>query len=184
MMGWQWHQLNHIQAICTLLQKTTTPAPHQSDFYGPDALPDTQPTASKHRRPVHLTQTTYNVQKLLQWYLQIQIKLGYHSILATCVINVYFITLYSLQTVQPVFNNSTRLIRSISNGHFHCNLLFSFRLARLFRGKVWHICRPTWLHICRLTWLQFCRQIGLHICRLIRLNSNLMKRKSSYQYET
>ena len=26
MMGWQWHQLNHMQAICTLLQKITTPA--------------------------------------------------------------------------------------------------------------------------------------------------------------
>ena len=45
-MGWQWHQLNHMQAICTLLQKKTTPAPHHSDFYRPDALPDTQPTAS------------------------------------------------------------------------------------------------------------------------------------------
>ena len=48
MMGWQWHQLNHMQAICTLLQKITMPALHHSDFYGPDALPDTQPTASKH----------------------------------------------------------------------------------------------------------------------------------------
>jgi len=47
-MGWQWHQLNHMQAICTLLQKIKTPAPNQSDFYGPDALPDTQPTTSKH----------------------------------------------------------------------------------------------------------------------------------------
>jgi len=33
----------------------TTPAPHQSDFYGLDALPDTQPTASKHRRPSFLS---------------------------------------------------------------------------------------------------------------------------------
>ena len=48
MMGWQWHQLNHMQAIHTLLQKITTPAPRQSDFYGLDALPDAQPTASKH----------------------------------------------------------------------------------------------------------------------------------------
>ena len=53
-MGWQWHQLNHMQAICTSLQKITLPAPNQSDFYGPDALPDTQPTASKHWRPCPL----------------------------------------------------------------------------------------------------------------------------------
>jgi len=46
MMGWQWHQLNHMQAICTSLQKTTTTASHQSDFYGPDAPTDTQQTAS------------------------------------------------------------------------------------------------------------------------------------------
>ena len=50
MVGWQWHQLNHMQTICTSLQKITTPAPHHSDFYGPDALPDTQPTASKQWR--------------------------------------------------------------------------------------------------------------------------------------
>ena len=48
MMGWQWHQLNHMQAICTSLQQKTTPAPHQSDSYGPGALPDTESTASKH----------------------------------------------------------------------------------------------------------------------------------------
>ena len=48
MMGWQCHQLNHIQAICTSLQKMTTPAPHHSDFYGPDAVSDTQLTESKH----------------------------------------------------------------------------------------------------------------------------------------
>jgi len=48
MMGWQWHQLNHMQAIRTSLQKITTPAPHHSDFYRHDALPDTQPTASNH----------------------------------------------------------------------------------------------------------------------------------------
>ena len=47
--------LNHMQAICTLLQKITTPAPHHSDFYGPDALPDTQPTASKNWRYPHQT---------------------------------------------------------------------------------------------------------------------------------
>ena len=34
---WQWHQLGHMQ-VCTLLQ-TTTPPPHHSVFYRPDALP-------------------------------------------------------------------------------------------------------------------------------------------------
>jgi len=46
MTGWQWHQLDHMQSNCTLLQ--TTPVRHHSDFYRPDALPAAQPTASKH----------------------------------------------------------------------------------------------------------------------------------------
>ena len=41
-----------MQAICTSLQKITTPAPHHSDFYGSVALPDTQTTASKHWRHI------------------------------------------------------------------------------------------------------------------------------------
>jgi len=44
---WQWHQLGHMQ-VCTSLQTDTTPAPRHSVFYRPDALPATQPTASKH----------------------------------------------------------------------------------------------------------------------------------------
>jgi len=33
MMGWQWHQLDHMQIICTSLQ-TTMPVPHYSVFTG------------------------------------------------------------------------------------------------------------------------------------------------------
>jgi len=43
---WQWHQLGHMQ-VCTCRQ-ITTPTPHQSVFYRPDAFPAAQPTASKH----------------------------------------------------------------------------------------------------------------------------------------
>ena len=43
---WQWHQLGRMQ-VCTSLQ-TTTPAPHHSVFYTPNALPVAQPKASKH----------------------------------------------------------------------------------------------------------------------------------------
>jgi len=50
MMGWQWHQLDHMQLICTSLQtdnhirRYTSPA----NFYRPDrpTLPAAQPTAS------------------------------------------------------------------------------------------------------------------------------------------
>jgi len=42
---WQWHQLGRMQ-VCTSLQ-TDNHAISQF-FYRPDALPATQPTASKH----------------------------------------------------------------------------------------------------------------------------------------
>ena len=49
-------------AICKSAPRSrqiTTPAPHCSVFYRPDALPVTEPTASKHwRTSIHATETT------------------------------------------------------------------------------------------------------------------------------
>jgi len=45
---WQWHQLGHMQ-VCTSLQTDNhASTPPTSFFYGQDALPAAQPTASKH----------------------------------------------------------------------------------------------------------------------------------------
>jgi len=46
-LGWQWHQLDHMQTICTSLQtdNQTTPTPHHSVVYRSDALPVAQATA-------------------------------------------------------------------------------------------------------------------------------------------
>ena len=49
MTGWQWHQPNHVQIVCTSLQTdnhASTSSLHI--FYRLDALPAAQPTASKH----------------------------------------------------------------------------------------------------------------------------------------
>jgi len=46
-LGWQWHQLDHMQTICTLLQ-TDNYTNTSSHIYKPDALSDAQPTVSKH----------------------------------------------------------------------------------------------------------------------------------------
>ena len=46
---WQWHQLGMCKSAPRSRQ-ITTPAPHHSVFYRPDALHAAQPTASKHRR--------------------------------------------------------------------------------------------------------------------------------------
>ena len=45
---WQWHQLGRICKSAPRSRQITTPAPHHSVFYRPDALPAAQPTASKH----------------------------------------------------------------------------------------------------------------------------------------
>jgi len=48
MVGWKWHQLDHMQIICTSFQ-TDIHADH-SIFCRPDALPDAQPTVLNHQR--------------------------------------------------------------------------------------------------------------------------------------
>jgi len=44
MMGWQWHQQNHMQLICISPQANTL----SLIFHGPDALPAAEPTVLKH----------------------------------------------------------------------------------------------------------------------------------------
>jgi len=43
-LGWQWHQLDHMQTICTSLQTDNHGDTSSLIFYRPDALPDAQPT--------------------------------------------------------------------------------------------------------------------------------------------
>ena len=44
------HQLDHLEIICTWLQTDNHASTSPLSFYRPDALPATQPTASKHWR--------------------------------------------------------------------------------------------------------------------------------------
>ena len=46
--GMQWHQLDHMQTICTSLQTDNHTNTLSLNFYRPDALPDAQPTVQKH----------------------------------------------------------------------------------------------------------------------------------------
>jgi len=48
MTGWQWHQLDHMQIIYTLLQTDNHASISPLSSYMPDALLATQPTVSKH----------------------------------------------------------------------------------------------------------------------------------------
>jgi len=49
-MGWQWHQLDHMQIIRTSLETDNHTSTSSLNFYRLDALPDAQPTVSKHWR--------------------------------------------------------------------------------------------------------------------------------------
>ena len=69
-MGWQWHQLDHVQIIYTSLQADSHASTSSLNFYRPDALPDDQPIVSKHRRQnIHVACHTYiQVEKLKMKY--------------------------------------------------------------------------------------------------------------------
>jgi len=47
-LDWQWHQLDHMQTICTLLQTDNYTNTSSVNYYRPDALRDAQPTVSYH----------------------------------------------------------------------------------------------------------------------------------------
>jgi len=46
----QWYQLNHMQTICTSLQRDNHNNTSSLNFYRLDALPAAQPTASKQQQ--------------------------------------------------------------------------------------------------------------------------------------
>jgi len=48
--GWQWHQLDHMQIICTSLQTDNHSSTSPLSFHRPDALPAAQSTVSNHWR--------------------------------------------------------------------------------------------------------------------------------------
>ena len=57
-------------------RQTTTPAPHHSVFYRPDALPVAQPIASKHWRLIHGKNNNYKISFLKrQLKLKIKVKI-------------------------------------------------------------------------------------------------------------
>jgi len=51
MMGWQWHQLDHKQTICTSRQATASTS--SLNFYTLDALPDAKTTVSNEGDILH-----------------------------------------------------------------------------------------------------------------------------------
>jgi len=47
-LGWQWHQLDHMQTICTSIHTDNHNNTSLLNFYRLDALSDAEATVSKH----------------------------------------------------------------------------------------------------------------------------------------
>jgi len=70
---WQWHQLSHMQTICTSLQTDNhINISSLKFFFKPDALPDAQPTVPKHWTRTHTHTRLFNgplsVTTRVSWY--------------------------------------------------------------------------------------------------------------------
>ena len=62
----QWHQLDHVQTVCTSLQTDNHTNTSSLNFYRPGALLDAQPTVSKHWRQCQAWGNTI-ICMVLQW---------------------------------------------------------------------------------------------------------------------
>jgi len=75
MIGWQWHQLDHMQIICTSLQTDNHASTSTlSFFYRSDTLPAAQPTVSKHWRHCRDMSICYKYMDNIQWHFQVPFK--------------------------------------------------------------------------------------------------------------
>ena len=82
-MGWQWHQLDHMQIICTSLQTDNHVSTSSVEFfYRPDALPADQRTVSKHGGNL-----TCHYCSILWLYYQFLQSLSAHSREHVCYFN-------------------------------------------------------------------------------------------------
>jgi len=67
-MGWQWHQLNHMQITCTRSRQITTPAPHHSFLQ--DRCSSWCPTNSvKALKAKTVTMVTRNNMKIQEFFI-------------------------------------------------------------------------------------------------------------------
>ena len=94
-------------------RQITTPAPHHSVFYRPDALPVTQPTASKHWRP-HTIYTNYTNSEL--WHNQ---NISWQQEVAACLIGGGFEEFFSTLVNTIVCHGDVRLNRVCNDKYKH-----------------------------------------------------------------
>jgi len=120
MMGWQWHQLDHMKITCISLQTDNHTSTSPVRFYRPDALPPTQPTASKHWRQLMII-------IFISWYgwmvmLLIVMHCDMDSNLGTRVMSSDVIMACTVvQAVVCIYLTSVFLIKICTHLLFHLN---------------------------------------------------------------
>ena len=84
----QWHQLDHMQTICTSLETDNHTNTSSLNVYRPDALPDAQPTVSKH------------------WKHEEHKQLSYRRVTARCVLSVGILPITTQQCRNYLYDKS------------------------------------------------------------------------------
>jgi len=124
--GWQWHQLDHMQTICTSLQTDNHTNTSSVNFYRPHTLPDAKPTMSKHQ-----AQGIYKKNKLKEnsWR---QAAPFYHKCSSSSqwfIITPWGRKKWTIFLINKYFNtqcNLTKLSTLIVNEYYHQCYLFNF----------------------------------------------------------
>ena len=120
-LGWQWHQLDHMQTICTSLQTDNHTNTSSLNVYRPDALPDTQPTASKHWRPLQWLQrdNTENVLETAKTEMTERKRLLHTLCSSGAEVKCWSMKWAPANNCSKLFMPTTRHIRSITSSQ-HC----------------------------------------------------------------
>jgi len=135
MIGWQWHQLDHMQIICTSLQTDNHASTLPLSFFRPDALPAAQPTASNHWiRDVmwELTCTVYKYSEYLSNVCAVTI-LSYPTLY--CILCPYVSTSITHQYfIELVEHNAVDTARWTKDCSVLCQILHQNPVESLLTG--------------------------------------------------
>ena len=97
MMGWQWHQLDHMQIICTSLQTDNHATTSLFRFYRPDALPaPNQQCQSSEGTLLHIFTTRRSYASAVLGVVILSIRLS-HTYFVTNPKNLSAIFLYDVK---------------------------------------------------------------------------------------
>jgi len=134
---WQSHQLGHMQ-VCTVLQTDNHASTPPQSFYRPDALPATQPTASKNWRPKAMLLHLSNAIIVLKIVFTSHHKFVNNQLISLILyVNVITFAFNNLLTMSVI---CTEIIHHLNNP----TLIFNHKDQSIMT-------KVTWLHFDQIT---------------------------------